>query len=147
MQQCFNYYTYELVRRRSAFPLLQRYCINRYELWLLVQLAGFMQFYNKSIVSKGLFFDTVTANMREQAKMRGYYTGLVDKRFVGTFEYISRPGSESVGISDLGARVLAEYEHYVTELMNKFKVNEARQAKVITFTQAPPKGTYFQKSA
>lgn len=147
MQQCFNYYTYELVRRRGAYPLLQRYCINRYELWLLVQLAGFMQYYNKSIVSKGLFFDTVTGNMREQAKMNGYYTGLVNKRFVGTFEYISRPGSESVGISDLGAIVLADYERCVTDLMHKFEANELRQAKVVTFTQEPPKGTYFQKTA
>jgi hypothetical protein len=147
MQQCFNYYTYELVRRRAAFPLLQRYCINRYELWLLVQLAGYLQHLNKSIISKGQLFDTITGNKREQAKMNGYYTGLVNKRFVGTFEYISRPGTESVGISDLGASVLAEYERYSAELMHKFEVSELRHSKVVTFTQEPPKGTYFAKTA
>jgi hypothetical protein len=147
IMQPFSYRLYEYMRRRAAFPLLQRYGINRYELWLLVQLSAHLQYEDKVISSTERFLETITGNQREQAKMRGYYHGLLTKKFIGAFEYIRYPGSESCGISDLGVRVLEEYDKCITGLMLKFQPSENRLGRVVSFTQEPPKGTYFAKSA
>ena len=115
-------HTYELVRRRAAYPILLKYRVNRYELWLLCQMAGFLKHKGKPIVSRAIFFKSVTGNHTEKKKMSGYYIGLLTKKMVGAFEWVAKPGSECFGISELGAHVLGEYEKHLATLIDRMEL-------------------------
>lgn len=143
----FDYSTYELVRRRAAYPLLQRFGINRYELWMLCQMAGCCRHLNKAIVSKNTFFGNITGNSREKAKMQGYYTGLVNKKFVSLYEYKAKPGSESFKINALGARVLNEYHKEIEKMAEKLAADARCSIDPYDWINRDQPGTYFQKSA
>lgn len=143
----FDYSTYELIRRRAAYPLLQRFGINRYELWMLCQMCGYIQYKGRVIVGKQRFFSFVTGNAREKAKMMGYYTGLSKKGFIGLFEYIKRPGSESFGISDLGARVLGEYEGELDKMFLLLQNDSRLDNDPAEWLHMDSIGSYYRKSA
>lgn len=64
--------------------------------------------------------DTITGNSRELSKMRGYLEGLVRLKVIGSFEYVIKPDSFSIGLSDLGISVV-KYKHAcVKEFMDKY---------------------------
>lgn len=143
----YDYSTYELVRRRAAYPLLRRFGINRYELWMLCQMCGYIQYKGRVIVGKQRFFSFVTGNSREKAKMMGYYTGLSKKGFIGLFEYIKKPGSESFGISDLGVRVLEEYEKELDKMVELVQKGAQLDSDPSEWLDMDSVGTYYRKSA
>lgn len=139
--------TYELIRRKSTYPVIQKHGINRHELWMLSQLNGLLGHLDKTLISKKAFFCHITRNVREHNKMAGYYSGLLRKGFVGAFEYVNVPGSESCGISDLGARVLNDYHLITDKLSQQYMIKEQRVANVVTFTTGTTEGNYLRKSA
>lgn len=140
--------SYELIRRKAAYPLLSKYGINRYELWLLCQLSALLCHLDKVLVGKQVLLSHITRNVREHGKISGYYIGIVRKQFAGTFEYVSRPGSESIGISDLGVRVLEDYSLLVDKLIEQYKASDKRViGKAVSFTQCTTEGSYYRKSA
>lgn len=123
--------------RRASFCCYQKFSVNKMELWLLCALNAYLNFKGVTIVSKLDFFRQVTANPREKAKMQGYYQGLVTKGCVGVYEYIQQPGSESVGISELGAKVLSTYDESLQFYADKFKRHPHRLDASIIITADP----------
>lgn len=121
-----DFYTYNLIFRRASFPSYSRFRVNKFELTLLCQLNGFLRFKNAVIVSKVELFDVVTNNGTEKAKMAGYYMGLLNKGMIGEYEYISQPGSTSVGLSDLGVNVLRQFEQELRKLSDRYKCSPLR---------------------
>lgn len=100
---------YNALARRSAFPIYQKYGINRFELWMLSALCGYLSYRGLTIVSKIEFFKFLSGNWNERKKQEGYFHGLLNKHFIGQYEYILKPGSQSIGLSDLGVRVMRDY--------------------------------------
>lgn len=112
--------TYDLIRRRASVVCYRKFGVNRYELGLLDQLCGLLRAEGRYYVGRHHLFDTVTKNSREKNKMKGYYHGLLRLKLIGTFEYIKVPGSECVGISDLGASVIEAYEAEIARLGERY---------------------------
>lgn len=131
-----DFYTYNLIFRRASFPSYSKFRVNKFELTLLCQLNGFLRYKNIVIASKTELFDTITNNGTEKAKMAGYYTGLLTKGMIGEYEYISQPGSTSVGLSDLGVNVLKQFEQELIQLSERYKCSPLRVGVV---TSAPTK--------
>lgn len=55
--------------------------------------------------------------------MHGYFQGLLDRKLIGTFEYIQVPGSVCVGISELGLSVIRLYQSELTRLATQYGVH------------------------
>ena len=110
---------WDMYSRRATYKAYQVFKVNKYELWLLSALYGCLKTVGRPVISKGKFFDKLTKNGRFKKKLFGFYQGLLDRGMIGTYEYISYPGSESVGISDRGLQALAlwreEFERLVSE--------------------------------
>jgi len=144
-----DFYTYNLIFRRASFPSYSKFRVNKFELTMLCQLNGFLRFKNVVIVSKTELFDVITNNGTEKAKMAGYYTGLLTKGMIGEYEYISQPGSTSVGLSDLGVSVLKQFEHELRLLADRYRCSPLRVG-VDTAAPTPasaPRHTPKQQSA
>lgn len=136
--------TYDLISRRAAYPIYLRYKVNRFELWLLSALSGYLDYEGQDICSKGEFFRNITGHARDYPKFEGYYQGLLRLQLIGTYEYISKPGSLSIGLSQLGAKVLEDYKASVKELHARYR----KQYKIdqpISFVSEHPR--YIAKSA
>lgn len=117
-----SYQTYEHFRlRASSKTVLCFPGMNRYELWMLVQLDSYLKSVKREIVSKKKFFDSITGNGKRWKLMQGYYFGLVSKGYCGCYEYVNKPGSECVGISDLGRSVLAVYDIELKKIIKSHK--------------------------
>lgn len=110
---------YDALTRRAAFPIYERYGINRYELWMLSSLVGYLGHRGMTIVSKHGFFKFLTGNRSYRKKQEGYFHGLLSKGFIGQYEYIRVPGSQSIGLSDLGVRVIRDYLGSVQGLIDR----------------------------
>jgi hypothetical protein len=123
-----EYCTYELIKRRAAFGVYMKFNINRFELSYLLQLCAFLQFHDKQVIGKTTFERQVTSNSREKAKMQGYLKGNLDKGFIGTFEYKSKPGTTSLGITDLGIAVIKKNMQDIAIYMERFKPAIKKQA-------------------
>lgn len=113
-------FQHDYIYKRASFQVYTKYNINKLELWLLSALVWHLKVCGQTVCSKVEFFATVTGNAREWSKMEGYYTGLLSKGFIGTYEYISKPGSLSLGISDLGMNVLREYQVACAVMATKY---------------------------
>jgi len=72
----FNY-----IYKRASYEVFKRFNINKQELWLLTALEWQLMVSNKTVIARSILFDTITGNSREQAKMSGYYNGLLDQVF------------------------------------------------------------------
>lgn len=118
---CIDYKTVFFVYRRSSYPVYLKFKINKFELQMLCMLSAFLLHRGKNIVSKAEFFDTMTNNSRERIKIEGYLHGCIDKKFVGCYEYISHPGSLSVGLSDLGISVIKSFEEDLKKMVDKYQ--------------------------
>lgn len=109
---------YDGLCRRAAFPIYKRFKVNRFELWMLSALVGFLASREMSIASKAEFFGFLTGNWNK-SKLEGYYHGLLGKGLIGQYEYVTRPGSKSVGLSDFGVVVIRQYLASVDEIIAK----------------------------
>ena len=94
---------------------------------------------NITIVSKQYFVRTSTANRRQWNKLYGALDGLLRKGFIGSYEYVSRPGSVCLAISDLGFTVIGHYSNDLAELYKRFKPHRNRLPGVDSFEQEKPR--------
>jgi hypothetical protein len=76
---------------------------------MLSALCGYLSYRGATIVSKIDFFCFLSGNWNERKKQEGYFHGLLNKGFIGQYEYISKPGSQSIGLSDRGVRAMRDY--------------------------------------
>lgn len=119
-----NIHMYDGLSRRAAYPLWLRFGINRFELTMLSSLCGFLAFKEQTIVSKVEFFSWLTGNGKDRLKQQGYFFGLLSKGFIGQFEYVSIPGSQSIGLSERGVRVIEAYYKSIDEIMHRYNKNK-----------------------
>lgn len=126
-EMCIDFDTYDFIRRRAESPILHRFGVNRLELWLLSALSGYTRFRQRKIVSKELFFQTITRNGLAHRKHEGAFHGLLRHGLIHTYEYVSRPGSLSISISSAGTVVLEAYQREVKALEVKFAGFEAKE--------------------
>jgi hypothetical protein len=120
-------YHYEGFRRRALGKMWQKHGINEFELMMLCCLASHVARVGRSLISKRELFDGITGNSLRKAKMEGYLKGLITKQFVGSYEYITRPDSLSVGVSDLGHKVLIDFNTEINRLMGSVEQLECQQ--------------------
>lgn len=112
---------YERFRYRASYPVYLAFGLNKSECWTLFQLSGYLKACAREVVSRKLFLESLSGNHRMKVKTLGFYYGLIDKGMLGTYEYISRPGSLCVGITDLGYKALEMYERELERLRAKQK--------------------------
>lgn len=140
MDLCYDFHAYELIKRKSAYPLYTKFGINRFELSFLCQLSGYLRHLNKQIVSKEEMFSAITGNVNEFRKMEGYLKGCRDKGFIGSYEYISRPGSLSLGITDLGLKVLEMFNNELQNYKKRYALNvEKKESLPVSLTNNLPR--------
>lgn len=129
---------YEFIFRRASYTCYLKFRVNKFELKLLMALVHFLRYKGRNVVARSEFFNHITNNVRERAKMQGYYAGLLDKKIIGTFEYIAIPGSECVGISELGLSVLAELQRELNRLSAQYPIhNHYLDSLPASFTSEP----------
>ncbi len=134
---------HQLVTRRAAYQVRLKYDINRYELYLLVQLHALLMHLDRPFVSVIGLFRQVTGNSNEWRKMQGYLNGLIERRYVGTFEYVKTPGSLSIGPSELGLRVIECYREECRRLGEQ--LGAAESARVVSYEEKMP--AYYRPRA
>lgn len=118
---CRAFAVYSCFRFRDK--ITQTHGINRFELWLLLSLAGFLSLEGKEIVSKDMFFDFLAGNYNHRIKFEGYYQGLLKLKCIGTYEYVStKPGtgSVSIGLSDYGIEVIKAHFRAIYGLFDRY---------------------------
>jgi|SRR5687768_14852085 len=115
-----DYQAFLFSYRRASYGVYLKYGINKFELQFLLMLSGYLRCIGKQVIAKNEFFDTSTGNPREHRKMLGYLGGCLDKRFIGSYEYIKKPGSLSIGISNLGLSVISHFEKDLLKYMDRF---------------------------
>ncbi len=130
---------YDFIYRRASYPSWQRYRVNKLELKVLGMLSAYLKHINRVISSQQEFLDTVTRNALEKRKLGGAINGLVSKNCIGSFEYIQSPGSVCIGLSDLGVKVLSDFNTKLELMADKYKPSAYRIDNVInpSFTQEP----------
>jgi len=116
----YNPFTLLFIQRRASHPIYLKFGINRFELLFLVQVQAYLSHIDKEVISKEVLFETISRNGRELPKMQGYYTGCLNKGLIATYEYILRPNSLSLGITELGASVLIMYSNELKNFAIKF---------------------------
>lgn len=139
MGMCFDVQIYEYIKHKASFPLYAKFKINRFELTFLMQLSAILRHYNKQIINKDDLFSGITGNVKEFRKFEGYLKGCRDKGFIGSYEYISKPGSLSLGISDLGLSVLRMYNREIEQRVELWRASEEKRDSLPTsLTLVPP---------
>lgn len=117
----------DLFFRRASYAIKLRYGINKPELKTLCSLYRFTLYKGREIVGWKEFTDSHTGNLAEKMKMQGYLRGLFRLQLLGSYEYVHQPGSFSVGITDLGHKIISAYiealrviddNHPVQEVLN-----------------------------
>ncbi len=111
---------YDFLYKRASYECYKLYKVNKLELWLLNTLSWMLKHRNRTVIAKLEWFGTITGNARERRKMEGYFNGLLRLGLVGTFEYVSSPGSVSVGLSDQGIAVLKCYDKAIEKFVIQF---------------------------
>lgn len=102
---------------------------------------------NRTVIAKMEWFGTITGNVRERRKMEGYFQGLMRLGLVGTFEYVSSPGSVSVGLSDTGIAVLRLYETAIIKFTEQFACSPYKLDEFAPTITAEPLPLYRKISA
>jgi hypothetical protein len=105
-----------LITLRSGVTVYRRYRINRLELMVLKALSGFQRYMCAGIVNQTKFVETVTGAPGLKRKIEGALLGLSRRGFIGAFEYINRPGSISICVSDLGRILLKAHNEERAQL-------------------------------
>jgi hypothetical protein len=117
---------YEFIKRRASFAVYTKFNINRFELWYLVSLSGYLEHLGKQQIGRTTFHRQITSNSREKAKFNGYLKGNVDKGFIELVEYISKPGTTSLSITDLGFNVIRMHLNDVNNYLVRMTINKGK---------------------
>jgi len=115
-----NHEVYCFIYKRASFEVYKKFRINKLELWLLCAIAAFLRHKNQTVISKDILFNQITGNGKEQLKIQGPFEGLVKGKFIGTYEYITMPGSCCIGLSELGSKTLQCYNEACKIFAEKF---------------------------
>lgn len=113
---------YNSLRHRDSIS--KTHGINRYELWMLLSLSGYLVMHGKNIVSKDAFFDYLSRTGRIKPKFEGYLAGLIRLKCLGTYEYINQPGTLSLGVSDYGVEVIKAHFRAVFQVIGRWGNND-----------------------
>lgn len=103
--------------------IYMKFGTNRMEVWCLLALHGFLNMKGKPLVSRNIFIDYLSGSMRQRNKCLGYVHGLLEKKCLSTFEYISSPDSVSLGITDFGFKVIEAYYTDMDKLFVRYMKN------------------------
>lgn len=106
--------------QRSSYPVWKQFRVNSRELWFLRALYFSLRFHGRAAVSRTNFLRELTGNRKRWGYYEGYRRGLVDKKMVAVYEYIRRPGSESLGITDLGLAVIRFHDGAMQDLLKQY---------------------------
>lgn len=101
--------------------MYQQFKINRYELWALISLYGQLSIKNKVLIGEARFIDSMSGNYGTLAKIKGYVLGLHTLKAITSYEYVHKPGSLSIGITDFGFEILKAYFKEMNMFYNKFE--------------------------
>ncbi len=107
----------EYMRQRAMGKVYERFRVNNYELSLLCALVGQSGCLDSYIHSKRDFFDSVTGNRKRKVKMEGFLWGLRNKGMVGSYEWAGNPETLSIGVSQLGWKVVQYYADQLWKLI------------------------------
>jgi len=118
--------TWHLVRFRAFSLACKKFECNNLELMMLCAIYGLLRHENKTVTGLRDCIDTMTRNTRQKQKLYGAFTGLVRLKLVGCYEYVSNPGSLSVGLSELGYACIQQYYKSCEELCEKYKKHPDR---------------------
>jgi hypothetical protein len=117
-------YLIQALRHRASYPIYQEFGVNVDELWFLSSLYTYQLTLSRSAVSRRDFYDWLSQNMKRHYKFDGYLHGLQTKELIGTYEFVSSPGSKIIGISDLGLAVLRRHGEVLTELLSRYSFGD-----------------------
>lgn len=102
-----EFYTFCALQTRASSKVWYKYKINKTELWLLCSLYGMLLLKGANpVLGKDKFFRQLTGNVYRKCNFEGYLRGCVGKGFIQLYEFKKRPGSNSLGITDLGFAAL-----------------------------------------
>lgn len=131
-----------LLQYREPVKVCRVFGLNRYELWMLLALEYWLRWEGMQVASKTRFFQNLTGNSRLKRKFEGYFYGLLNKGFVGTFEYMGQPGSLCVGISTKGMAAIRMHYQYCDELKTRYTTDNPSP---LSYEESPP--TKYKKIA
>jgi hypothetical protein len=100
---------YKAIERVCFARTYRKTGINRLEITFLLEFQGYLNFYNKVIASEIKLLNFLSGKPQERIKLRQYLFHCQNKKLIGSFEYIKRPGSKCIGFSDYGAFCLNEF--------------------------------------
>ena len=118
--------------KRSAKRVYRKFYVNRLELEALIYVYTYLNVNKKTIASVNLILDEVTTRGQNKARLRTHLWHCVNKKLLGSYEYVRKPDSLCVGFTDYGLEVVKAFEAEVKEFHDK-------PAKV--FRVEPPKVT------
>lgn len=124
-----------LLQYRDTVKACRIFGLNRYELWMLLALEYWLRWEGMQVGSKTRFFQNLTGNSRLKRKFEGYFYGLLNKGFIGTFEYMGQQPSLCVGISEKGMAAIRMHYEYCDELETRYTTTNASP---LSFDESPP---------
>lgn len=129
---------FELLKLRCSYRVTMKFRgLNRYELLTLLQVEDYCRKQGREVVGKKQFIDFTSGNYRNRQRTWGYLEGLLNKGFLGSYEYVSKPGSACIGISDLGNSAL-------DQLFIEFMALHRAQCKRFKHRGKSRKGMFIQ---
>lgn len=128
---------YATLFQRSSFPVYKAFGLNSSELWLLSSLYCLQKAFNQQQVSRQELYNELSQNRKKWPKYQGYITGLLRLRLIGSYEYVSQPGSQSYGVSDLGLQALRYHERVMGELMARYSIEGGKMDELLVGADRP----------
>ena len=123
------------MHQRACGLTYQVFRVNAFEIDLLLSLHAHSERLNKMIVPKGEFFNQLTGNTKRKAKYEGFLWGLRRLGLVGSYEYIHRPGSLCIGISEIGWKAIQYYKGQLERLINR--VDRQKRFEGVEYPERP----------
>lgn len=125
---------WELLKYRAMYQITLMFPgLNRFELLTLLQISAYLRLQGKTITGLKGFCDCLSGNAKARHKSFGAVQGLLKGKYLGLYEYIPKPGSRSIGISELGLKVIESFYAEFNRLnkqTNKVLGKEKRRAKI-----------------
>jgi hypothetical protein len=108
------------MHKRAAKKVYRLFGCNKLEMDFLLCVAAAMNCNDQAIIRVSEIVDKLTARKPEKTRLQQHCFHCVRKGFLGSYEYVSNPGSKSVGFTPLGIECLKAYMNALSELSGKF---------------------------
>lgn len=122
--------------QRASFPIYKQFGVNASELWFLRQVYFACRYRGTATVAKTDLYRELSGNRKRWRKYNGCLFGLLEKKLLGSYEYIPVPGSQAIGLSDLGLSVIRMHNEAFVAISAKY-ANSG-------FELVPMRGAYRQ---